>query len=498
MAKKKNSVGASYTLEQLEGRQLLSWSSTATLMDQDLAVGKFPSIQGKGQLIVDIDSGINFNHPKLAGRIWTNPGEIAGNHIDDDHNGYVDDTRGWNFVANNNNPADDQGHGTMTAGYMVANRFTNTGNTRGYSGDGKEYQGVAAGAQVIPLKVIDSSLHWNTGNVEKALKWVVANYKRYGIDAVNMSLDVGSSGYSQIADEISTLWNNGVFIGASSGNGYNYNNVYSQPAGSAYAMSVGAEMQNQTIASISSRGPSLDLAAPGNAVPYLDRGSTFWPGGTATSYAAPFGTAAGAIIKQVNPNFSMNQIVSILHDSGHSVYDPISKQTYRGLDLDSAIALAYSRSGQAAPAPTPAPSPTPTTTTTTTTTTRNAFNTIQAESFNMQSGGVAKNSTTLTSLDSNDWVGYKGVNFGTSGATKFQTNVGVDNAYAGRAIFVTIDGPLGKGKLVGTMKLAGTGGWNIFKVQTISIAKITGVHDVYLTFGGGSSAGNLDWFKFVY
>ncbi|HEV8292435.1 MAG TPA: S8 family serine peptidase, partial [Tepidisphaeraceae bacterium] len=449
----------------------------------------YPNINGRGQLIVDIDSGINFNHPKLAGRIWTNPGEIAGNHIDDDHNGKVDDIHGWDFVNNDNNPADDQGHGTMTAGYMVANRFTNTGNTRGYSGDGKEYQGVAAGAQVIPLKVIDSSLHWSTGNVEKALQWVVANYKRYGIDAINMSLSVS---YDQVKDELATLWNGGVFIGASSGNGYNYNNVYSMPAGSSYAMSVAAENQNQTIASISSRGPSLDLAAPGSQVPYLDRGSTFWPGGTATSYAAPFGTAAGALIKQVNPNFSMNQIVSILHDSGHSVYDPISKQTYKGLDLDSAIALAYSRSGQAAPAPAAT-----TTTTTTTTSTRSAFNTIQAESFNMQSGGVAKNSTTITSLDSNDWVGYKGVNFGSTGATKFIASIGIDNAYAGRAIFVTIDGPLGKGKVLGTLKLYGTGGWNIFKQQSIAIARTTGVHDVYLTFGGGSSAGNFDWFKFA-
>src|SRR5207253_11191791 len=219
---------------------------------------------------------------------------------------------------------------------------------------------------------------------------------------------------------------------------------------------------------------------------------TYWPGSTATSDSAPFGTAAGALIKQVNPNFSNNQIVSILHDSGMPVYDPISRQTFKGLDLDSAIALAYSRSGQAVPTPTPTPTPI------TTTSTRSAFNTIQAESFNLQSGGVAKNSSTISSLDSNDWVGYKGVNFGSTGATKFLANIGVDNAYAGRAIFVTIDGPLGKGKLLGTMKLLGTGGWNIFKQQTITIAKTTGVHDVYLTFGGGGSAGNFDWFKFGY
>src|SRR5205807_904056 len=214
------------------------------------------------------------------------------------------------------------------------------------------------------------------------------------ITAVNMSLDVGSSGYSQIAGELSTLWNNGVFIGASSGNGYNYNNIYSMPAGSSYAMSVAAENQNQTISSISSRGPSLDIAAPG-------------------------------------------------HPPSHFPTPPIHP-----------------------PAPTPPPTPTPTPPPVTNTSTRTAFNTIQAESFNVQSGGVAKNSSTITSLDSNDYVGYKGVNFGSTGATKFIANIGIDNAYAGRAIFVTIDGPLGKGRLLGTLKLYGTGSWNIFRQES--------------------------------
>ena len=115
----------------------------------------------------------------------------------------------------------------------------------------------------------------------------------------------------------------------------------------------------------------------------------------------------------------------------------------------------------------------------------------------MQSGGVAKNSSTITSLDSNDWVGYKGVNFGSTGATKFIANMGIDNAYAGRAIFVTIDGPLGKGKFLGSLTLTGTGGWNIFKQESKIITRVTGVHDVYLTFAGGGSAGNFDWFKFA-
>src|SRR5258706_2412033 len=148
-----------------------------------------------------------------------------------------------------------------------------------------------------------------------------------------MSLDVDSTGYAQIAGALSTLWNNGVFIAASSGSGYSYNTFYSMPAGSSYAMSVAAENQNQTMASISSRGPSLDIAAPGSQVPLLDRGSTFWPGGTATSYASPFGAAAGALIKQVNPSLSNNQIGSILHDSGIPGFDTIIKQSYKCIRL---------------------------------------------------------------------------------------------------------------------------------------------------------------------
>ena len=59
-----------------------------------------------------IDTGIDYNHPDLAANIWTNPGEIPGNGIDDDDNGYVDDVHGYDFVNNDGDPMDDHGHGT--------------------------------------------------------------------------------------------------------------------------------------------------------------------------------------------------------------------------------------------------------------------------------------------------------------------------------------------------------------------------------------------------
>jgi hypothetical protein len=68
----------------------------------------------------DIDTGANYNHPDLAANMWTNPGEINGNMIDDDGNGFVDDFYGWDFRFNDSDPFDQHGHGTHTSGTIGA------------------------------------------------------------------------------------------------------------------------------------------------------------------------------------------------------------------------------------------------------------------------------------------------------------------------------------------------------------------------------------------
>ena len=70
--------------------------------------------------IAVIDTGVDYDHPDLRANIWTNPGEIPGNALDDDGNGYVDDIHGYDFLNNDNDPKDDCGHGSHVAGTIGA------------------------------------------------------------------------------------------------------------------------------------------------------------------------------------------------------------------------------------------------------------------------------------------------------------------------------------------------------------------------------------------
>lgn len=81
-------------------------------------------------IVAVVDTGVDYTHQVFTGTnaIWTNPGESgtdafghdkATNGLDDDNNGYVDDVRGWNFLAQTNSPMDDDEHGTHVAGIIL-------------------------------------------------------------------------------------------------------------------------------------------------------------------------------------------------------------------------------------------------------------------------------------------------------------------------------------------------------------------------------------------
>jgi subtilisin family serine protease len=113
-------------------------------------------------VVAVLDGGIDYDHPEFAGQIWTNPGEIGSgresNGLDDDENGYVDDWRGWDFVADDNDPLDENGHGTRVAGVVAARGADAMGIT-----------GIAPGVKLMPLRVADTGVDF--GVTPKAIDY---------------------------------------------------------------------------------------------------------------------------------------------------------------------------------------------------------------------------------------------------------------------------------------------------------------------------------------
>ena len=326
-------AAASFRLEGLEGRQMLSatnWSTQSQLIGQDLATQNYPTITGAGETVAVIDTGVDYNHPAIAGKV------IAG----------------YNFVENDADPfpVDANGHGTATASLIASS---------GYDVNGQHYQGVAPGVNIVALR------EESTQGVKEAFDWVVANRTKYNIVAVNFT-DFGGGDSSAYKADLQQLHDAGVFIGAPSGNSGPYIQA-GEPWGFWYFQSGSVNLADQ-VSSFTQRGPDAVMMAPGEDVtlPWYD-GTNTYVTTYGTSWASPQVVGAAALLKQIDSNFTPEQILSILQQSGTPTYDPVSGLTYPILNVNGAITLAYQEIGQtppaatpvATPAPTPAPAPLP-------------------------------------------------------------------------------------------------------------------------------------------
>src|SRR5262245_54062298 len=162
-----------------------------------------------------IDTGIDYTHPDLAANIWSNPGEIAGNGVDDDHNGYVDDVRGWDFANNDADPMDDNNHGTHCAGTVG-----------GVGNNGLGVAGVNWKVKLLPVKFLTAS---GSGSL-----WAGAQTILY---AAQMKVQVVSASWgctgqgcyaSYLEQALQTLAASGGLFVAAAGNNYG-NNIDSNP-----------------------------------------------------------------------------------------------------------------------------------------------------------------------------------------------------------------------------------------------------------------------------
>ena len=184
------------------------------LANNSVSPGGNPSI-----VVAVIDTGVDYNHIDLRNNIWVNSAEIPDNGIDDDGNGYVDDYRGWNFVANTNDPMDDNGHGTHVAGIVAAEN-----NTIGTVG-------VAWNCKVMVLKAGNSSGYFTNSSIAAAVQYAYMN----GASVINMSFG-GSSISLAVKDALEDAYYQCVLVAAAGNEGLcnNLNHYLLHPVGETY------------------------------------------------------------------------------------------------------------------------------------------------------------------------------------------------------------------------------------------------------------------------
>src|SRR4028119_1261308 len=258
------------------------------------------NITGNGIVVAVVDSGVDYTHPDLDGNIWRNAGEIAENGIDDDRNGYIDDIRGWDFVASDNNPMDldFDGHGTHIAGAIAAER-NNFGIT-----------GVAPNAKIMPVRVLPFFGSGDPNNVAAGIRYAADN----GANVINLSLGNEFAPSNVINDAIQYANNNGSVVVVAAGNSGIDQPDYPARNADLWGIAVGSIDVTGRMDDSSNRSGStpLDyLVAPGveivSTIPDED-----YELRSGTSMATPHVAGVAALVLNAKPTLTPAQLEYIL------------------------------------------------------------------------------------------------------------------------------------------------------------------------------------------
>lgn len=265
---------------------------------------------GAGTVVAVLDTGVDYNHPDLRQNIWVNPREIAGDGIDNDRNGFVDDVRGWDFVDNDAAPMDivqsvdwrglpgNRGHGTHVAGTIAAVR-NGIGST-----------GVAPDARIMPVRVL-----FNRAAENAVIELAIARGIRYAADngahVINMSLGGGPPS-REIEQALRHATSRGCVVVIAAGN--SWDPTPANPANLAATIdgviAVGATEHDRSLASFSNEsGPDSRMqyvTAPGVSILSTLPGNRYGAE-RGTSMAAPHVAGVAALMRTALPTASQNR-----------------------------------------------------------------------------------------------------------------------------------------------------------------------------------------------
>lgn len=265
-------------------------------------------------VVANIDTGIRYTHEDLAANMWTNPGETAGNGIDDDGNGFIDDIYGYDFFFNDSNPIDENGHGTHTAGTIGAAGNNSIGVV-----------GVNWNVKIMAIKIYNGSGLGTTSAMLVNAYNYVRLMKERGVNIRVTNNSYGgcdeACGYDQATkDAIDALGNAGILNVFAAGNaGLDIDTTPFFPASytSPSILSIAASTSTDTRPGFSNFGvASVDLAAPGVGIQstvHTTNGS--YGALSGTSMATPHAAGSAALLSAHNPNLSAASLKATLMNS---------------------------------------------------------------------------------------------------------------------------------------------------------------------------------------
>ena len=280
---------------------------------------------GTNVIVAVIDTGVQYDHPDLAGNIYANPSEVLDG-IDNDGNGYVDDIHGWDFVGrylgtpqNDNDPSDFNGHGTKVAGVIGA-----VGN------NALGVAGVAWKVRILPLKIGEDS---STPNLSAAASIEAIEYAvAQGAQVINASYTSDTYSHFEL-EAVQAAQEAGVIVVNAAGNGSS--SIDDTPAypGSynlANIISVAASTSSDSLASWSNYGPVyVDLAAPGSGI-YTTAKTNTYSTVHGTSFSSPQIAGIAALIRAAFPKINVRKLRLMIMEGADKVASHSGKTVTSG------------------------------------------------------------------------------------------------------------------------------------------------------------------------